>query len=893
MFGLNAKSDPVRQDRGHLDYDVPAASAAGPASLPKKLVLKPREPTPYGGSTNMQVFHKFALEAKSFLNGYNVEPQDHALRISHYLTGRAWDYYLNTVMNTASTWDIDRLLQGLFDYCFPVDYRQRQRERLESARQNGRSVKEFVHELTGLYSVLGNVPEHMRVLKLWHSLDPHLQEKLWWSGITPDTATWEQVRQTAELAEVAQAASESASKRNRTRPSSGEAPPRASSSTAKEDRAPSLRGARATVAYGRKGPAASPAARGGRPPSNRAPMPFGVPRMDMATRPPSSGRRGVPDARERAELLAAGKCFVCRETGHLSRNCPQASRVSSNRKSGAPGLTSFNVELAFGDAEKLRGLAESTAQLDELELCNLELLDIPDEIDTQSDTMSMPELEAVSDYDDDDLCSLTSEAQYSRDPGDLDDAFSALTLPSVWRRGTTRRHLGHDLYWHQASVVLEQNRPYFWDEVREASVDFYLEPQGDGAYHVYSGAGLDDPPELRPEWLRDPCFDVADWFRLEVLQQAGSCAGSSVPGTMGPVLANGTAAVLEEVFPDPRYRECDGPRRFDCVQVTGGVLIGDNYLQLNGVCPDELYGRPLFNLPDWYARQAAKALEDEPFDLDDLEGELRDLLDSAEAETTAYPLELNAAAVQGLPAVQRNAATPRDFKRLIPEPIVVVIDVNGHPARTLLDSGSLSDFMSSKLAHQLGIQTTELEKPLPVHLAVQGSRAKINLGCTAAIKYQNIMEQRYFDVINLLNYDLILGTPFLFQHRVTLGLNPTSVVVGSAAALPIEGKRVRVLESRAADIYADNLDAARQHLQDYAQDICVDASDSPLPPLRAINHTIPLKDPSKVYTWRPSKCPDAHRASWIEKRDAYLKSGRWRMSNARNTSPMLLLTKPG
>lgn len=187
--------------------------------------------------------------------------------------------------------------------------------------------------------------------------------------------------------------------------------------------------------------------------------------------------------------------------------------------------------------------------------------------------------------------------------------------------------------------------------------------------------------------------------------------------------------------------------------------------------------------------------------------------------------------------IQRNAAVPRDLRRVIPEPIVVVVLINGQPARA-----------------QLKVEAFELAKPMPLHLAVQGSRAKINYGC--------------------INYDVILGTPFFYQHRVLTGFNPTKVVIGSAAPLSIEGKQARVLESRAADIFADRLEAA-------------------LPPLRAINHSIPLKDESKIYSWRPSKCPDALRHLWVEKRDGYLKSGRWKMTNARNTSPMLLLTKPG
>ena len=65
-----------------------------------------------------------------------------------------------------------------------------------------------------------------------------------------------------------------------------------------------------------------------------------------------------------------------------------------------------------------------------------------------------------------------------------------------------------------------------------------------------------------------------------------------------------------------------------------------------------------------------------------------------------------------------------------------------------------------------------------------------------------------------------------------------------------------------------------------------------LPPLRDINHTIPLINKEKTYTWRPSRCPEAFCDQWAEKRDAYLKSGRWEITLSRNTVPMLLIPKP-
>ncbi|KAG2048133.1 hypothetical protein BDR06DRAFT_896077, partial [Suillus hirtellus] len=245
------------------------------------------------------------------------------------------------------------------------------------------------------------------------------------------------------------------------------------------------------------------------------------------------------------------------------------------------------------------------------------------------------------------------------------------------------------------------------------------------------------------------------------------------------------------------------------------------------------------------------------------------------------------------PAIQRNAATTRDFKRLIPKPVVVVVHINERPARALIDMGSLADFMSSTLAEQLQVKRIALEKPLTIQLAVQGSHHKVNFGAKAEFVYQNIREERFFDIINLQNYDLILGTPFIFQHQVLVGLNPSRVVIGSNTALPVKGEHVSVLESRMAEASEDELERAREVLRKLAKPLCAKASETGLPPLRAINHTIPLIEMEKVYRWRPSKCPEPLRPQWDAKRKAYLASGRWKVTSAGNTVPMLFIRKPG
>ncbi|KAJ2917183.1 hypothetical protein MD484_g3247, partial [Candolleomyces efflorescens] len=244
------------------------------------------------------------------------------------------------------------------------------------------------------------------------------------------------------------------------------------------------------------------------------------------------------------------------------------------------------------------------------------------------------------------------------------------------------------------------------------------------------------------------------------------------------------------------------------------------------------------------------------------------------------------------PALQRNASALKTKAILVPKPLVVVADVNGHPTRALLDSGSLGDFVSATLVDQLKVKPQHLDRPLDLQLAVQGSRSKVNSTVKLQVKYQSIDEERTFYVVNISNYDLILGTPFMYQHQVCIGLNPARVVIGSSESKEIPpGTDTKPVLS-GLDFDSPQIANARKHLEELAEPLCKDVEETGLPPLRAINHTIPLIDESAVYHWRPSRCPDMFREQWAQKRDTYLRSGRWEMTTAGNTVPMLLIPKP-
>ena len=322
-------------------------------------------------------------------------------------------------------------------------------------------------------------------------------------------------------------------------------------------------------------------------------------------------------------------------------------------------------------------------------------------------------------------------------------------------------------------------------------------------------------------------------------------------------------------------------------------IVCDYLYELVSYLPKVLMLDPEFRIVDWYQYRLYQFRLDQDDSLITEEHE-KDVRISQPADglfELAEKITLNGMQVDrnDYAAVQRNSANVKDKARLLPKPVVLKVQVQGHFVRALVDSGSQGDFLSTTLVDQLKLKRNAFSVPLRLQLAVQGSRSVINSRVEARFQFEGIDEIRSFDVINLNNYDVILGTPWLYQHKVCVGFNPARILVESNKSIPIaKGSDTKPL-ANAVSLEDAEIGTVRDRLMEYAIPICKEVSESDLPPLRVINHTIPLIDEKKTYPWRPSKCPEVFRKQWIEKRDAYLKSGRWEITSAGNTVPMLLI----
>ncbi|KAG8714544.1 hypothetical protein FRC09_017514 [Ceratobasidium sp. 395] len=121
---------------------------------------------------------------------------------------------------------------------------------------------------------------------------------------------------------------------------------------------------------------------------------------------------------------------------------------------------------------------------------------------------------------------------------------------------------------------------------------------------------------------------------------------------------------------------------------------------------------------------------------------------------------------------------------------------------------------------------------------------------------------------------------------------PPGIIIESDEPIPLEeGEDISVITSAAAELLAEKIEQLRQEIREEASDLCKTAAETPLLPLRVINHTIPIIDEKKQYSKRGSRVSEALKPQWLDKLKSYVKTGRWKPATGHNTTPMLLIPK--
>ncbi|KAG6897772.1 hypothetical protein C0995_010167 [Termitomyces sp. Mi166 len=141
---------------------------------------------------------------------------------------------------------------------------------------------------------------------------------------------------------------------------------------------------------------------------------------------------------------------------------------------------------------------------------------------------------------------------------------------------------------------------------------------------------------------------------------------------------------------------------------------------------------------------------------------------------------------QGDKRVHMQRYTPQEK-----ECLVTYVEVNGHPAWTLWDSGSTTMGIMPQFVHVNAICIHELTEPLMLQLGTVRSHAVVQFGMEVKIKMLGHLMKEYVDIVNFDRYDMIIGTLFMRKNKVTLDFVNEVIVNG----MPLRAERIVLVDT--------------------------------------------------------------------------------------------------
>ena len=70
----------------------------------------------------MRAYHRFLTEGAAYVKLGQVKPHKQVFVLSHYLMGKAHEFYICEVAGDPEKWGIHDFFLELFNNCFPVDF---------------------------------------------------------------------------------------------------------------------------------------------------------------------------------------------------------------------------------------------------------------------------------------------------------------------------------------------------------------------------------------------------------------------------------------------------------------------------------------------------------------------------------------------------------------------------------------------------------------------------------------------------------------------------------------------------------------------------------------------------------------------------------------------------
>jgi hypothetical protein len=166
--------------------------------------VKAKTPFTYTGTASLDLLDQwtYAMDVWFEMNGLDNK---WAVKLMiNFLSEKAGTFYMKHVALHRHRWSIKQVYEGLFDYCFPPDYKLELRKRLMNAYQGKRMFRDFARDVEALAKRFPDVPKRQLVQIIWDGAQQFIRLKWIESGYSPESTRWKKLVQKAGRYEAAE-----------------------------------------------------------------------------------------------------------------------------------------------------------------------------------------------------------------------------------------------------------------------------------------------------------------------------------------------------------------------------------------------------------------------------------------------------------------------------------------------------------------------------------------------------------------------------------------------------------------------------------------------------------------------------------------------------------------
>ncbi|KAJ7192489.1 hypothetical protein GGX14DRAFT_578056 [Mycena pura] len=358
--------------------------------------IKVRKPFVYQGKADLDLFDEWTYQVDTWAELHGLDDATMVKIIVNFMGGRASQFFMKHVALRRKKWTVKSVYEGLFDYCFPPNFKWRLREELMQAMQGSNSVRDFVREIEDLATRFPDVSERQIKQIFWDGLRKKLRIHLIGKGQDPEHTSLAKMVKYATRQEAVKEALRMV--HNPVEPGDDSADSGSAVSSDyddamsdREDRDSYLEGASNAQEAGLKSRTLSTteSVESDRQPEQSKAQPSHI------------------SQKEYEKLRREGRCFKCKARGHLSRDCNEASEDSVDEQGVEAKAAHFKDSSGSEELESDYASSCSSIDVEEPVLWSWRNDPIPgthNNLETDAGSSNEDEQEASSSDDNDGFC---------------------------------------------------------------------------------------------------------------------------------------------------------------------------------------------------------------------------------------------------------------------------------------------------------------------------------------------------------------------------------------------------------------------------------------------------------------------------------------------------------